>query len=97
MSAKIEENKWIIEVKAKKSKALYYISKYGRCSKGCYIRVGTSCRSMAEEQTEKSYISGLKQKDNLVNIPARWSPITFNQLRICYEGIGFHIDEATIA
>ena len=51
--AKLEEDKWIIEVKISKGSDLYYISKYGRSSKGCYVRIGTSCCSMTEEQIEK--------------------------------------------
>ena len=54
-----DEGKLIVEVEVKKGNALYYINKYGRSSKGCYIRVGTSCRSMTEEQIEKAYTSYL--------------------------------------
>jgi len=54
--AKLEEDKWIIEVKISKGSDLYYISKYGRSSKGCYVRIGTSCCSMTEEQIEKIFI-----------------------------------------
>ena len=54
-----DDNKFVIEVIVRKGKALYYISKYGRSSKGCYQRVGTTCRSMSEAQIEKSYISSI--------------------------------------
>ena len=57
-----ESGKYVVEVKVKKGKALYYINKYGRSSKGCYIRVGTSTRSMSEEQIEKTFLS-------YINIP----------------------------
>ena len=50
VSAKYEEAKFIVEVQVKKGSSLYYINKYGRSSKGCYMRVGTSCRSMTESQ-----------------------------------------------
>ena len=39
-------------VKVLKDKALYYIKKYGRSANGCYIRIGTSNRSMIEERIE---------------------------------------------
>ena len=55
VSAKYEEGKYVVETKVKKGKALYYINRYGRSSKGCYIRVGTSCRSMTEEQINNRY------------------------------------------
>ena len=57
VSTKYEDQKFIVQVEIKKGNALYYINKYGRSSKGCYIRVGTSCISMTEEQIEKAYIS----------------------------------------
>lgn len=57
VSTKYEDEKFIVQVEIKKGNALYYINKYGRSSKGCYIRVGTSCISMTEEQIEKAYIS----------------------------------------
>lgn len=57
VTAIYEDRKIIIKVDVKKGNALYYISKYGRSSKGCYVRVGTSCRSMTEDQIEKTYLS----------------------------------------
>lgn len=45
-----EENKWVLEIEIQKGNSLYYIKRYGRSYKGCYIRVGTSVRSMTEEQ-----------------------------------------------
>lgn len=56
VKAILEKDKFIIEVSIKKGNSLYYISKYGRSSKGCYTRVGTTCRSMSEEQIEKSIL-----------------------------------------
>lgn len=46
VNAQLKEDKWIIEVIINKGEALYYISKYGRSSKGCYLQVDTSSRSM---------------------------------------------------
>lgn len=55
-----KSGKQVIEVSVKKGNRLYYIKKYGRSSAGCYIRVGTSARSMTEEQIDKRYIEKLK-------------------------------------
>ncbi len=44
------DGKNVVVINVRKGKALYYIKKYGRSASGCYIRVGTSCRSMTEEQ-----------------------------------------------
>jgi predicted HTH transcriptional regulator len=64
IGTKYIEGKHIIEVNIKKGNALYYIKKYGRSGNGCYIRVGTTCRSMTEEQIEKRYVES-------INIPEK--------------------------
>jgi len=51
------DGKNVITVKIHKGNALYYIKKYGRSAQGCYVRIGTSCRSMTEEQIEKRICS----------------------------------------
>lgn len=50
-----EDGKWILEVEIEKGNSLYYIKRYGRSFKGCYVRVGTSVRSMTEEQIDQLY------------------------------------------
>jgi predicted HTH transcriptional regulator len=57
------DGKHIIEIKVNKSKALYYIKKYGRSANGCFIRMGTSNRSMTEEQIEKGLIDTLDRQE----------------------------------
>ena len=70
LGTKFIDGKHIIEIKVDKGKALYYIKKYGRSVSGCYIRIGTSNRSMTEEQIEKSLIDMLEQKErSLVDVP----------------------------
>ena len=55
LGTKYVDGKNIVEIKVFKGNALYYIKKYGRSAAGCFIRVGTSCRSMTEEQIEQGY------------------------------------------
>ena len=55
LGTKFVDGKQVIEIKVAKGKALYYIKKYGRSANGCYIRIGTSNRSMTEEQIERNY------------------------------------------
>ena len=50
LGTKYIENKHIIAIKIRKGESLYYIKKYGRSSQGCYVRVGSTCRSMTEEK-----------------------------------------------
>ena len=55
LGTKFIENKHIIEIKVRKGKSLYYIKKYGRSAQGCFVRIGTTCRSMTEEQINIVY------------------------------------------
>lgn len=60
-SARVVDDKTIIEIKVKKGPSLYYIKKYGKSATGCYVRMGTSVRSMTEEQIEERYLKTLKK------------------------------------
>ena len=78
-----ESGKYVVEVKVKKGKALYYINKYGRSSKGCYIRVGTSTRSMSEEQIEKTFLSYINiPKFSLIKERSPKQKLTFKIFKI---------------
>ena len=59
LGTKYVDGKNVIEIKVKKGNALYYIKKYGRSAAGCFIRIGTTCRSMTEEEIERRYIESL--------------------------------------
>lgn len=95
IKAILENKQFVIQVKIKRGKSVYYIKKYGRSSKGCYIRVGTSCRSMTEEQIEKAFTSSLETKDMITIIPTMYSPISFRQLKNYYESAELHLNEKT--
>ena len=78
-----ESGKYVVEVKVRKGKALYYINKYGRSSKGCYIRVGTSARSMSEEQIEKTFLSYINiPKFSLIKERSPKQKLTFKIFKI---------------
>lgn len=62
------ENKHIIEIKVRKGESLYYIKKYGRSSQGCYVRVGSTCRSMTEEQINTVHNKYLDAKVKITEI-----------------------------
>ena len=57
VSTKEIEGKDIIQINVEKGNALYYIKKYGRSTTGCYMRIGSSCKGMTEEQIEHLYAS----------------------------------------
>jgi len=67
-----KEGKLVIEVKVEKGDRLYYIKKYGKSEKGCYVRVGTTCRSLSEEQIERIILrDAIENRVSIVNIPSR--------------------------
>ena len=89
-----EEDKVIIEVEVKKGKSLFYINKYGRSSKGCYIRVGTTCRSMSEEQIEKEFIKSIDlPKYRLINDRSPIQQLTFRVFKIYLDEKNVFYDE----
>ena len=94
VSAKYEEGKFIIEVQVKKGSSLYYINKYGRSSKGCYIRVGTSCRSMTEEQIDRRFIQSIViPKYSLIEEQSPRQDLTFRILKIYLDSYGVYYNE----
>ena len=93
VKALYENGKFIIEVEIKKGKSLYYIKKYGRSSRGCYIRMGTSCRSMTEEQIEKKYIETLISSYSLVKEKSPKQKLTFRVFKIYLDENNVYYDE----
>ncbi|MCL2132324.1 MAG: ATP-binding protein, partial [Lentimicrobiaceae bacterium] len=55
----------------------YYIKKYGRSEKGCFIRIGSSSQPMTEEHIQT--VMQHSHRVSLLNIPARHQDLTFNQ------------------
>ena len=90
-----EDDKWILEVVIEKGKYLYYIKRYGRSNKGCYIRVGTSVRSMTEEQIEIRYNKIYIHNKELTDIPSKLSKLMFRELKIYYAEKNLHLNEDT--
>ena len=89
-----DEGKLIVEVEVKKGNALYYINKYGRSSKGCYIRVGTSCRSMTEEQINNRFLESVSiPKYSLVDELSPRQDLTFRVLKIYLDSYGVYYND----
>ncbi len=93
--AKYIDGKMIIEVDVKKGNALYYINKYGRSSKGCFIRIGTSTRGMSEEQINKIFLDTFESNKEMIQIESNQTQFSFNQLKIYYASKGFHLIDET--
>ncbi len=97
LGTKFIENKHIIEIKVRKGKSLYYIKKYGRSAQGCFVRIGTTCRSMTEEQINIVYNKYLDSKVKITEIPIRAKNLTFQYLKLLLTEKGFSINETTFA
>ena len=93
LGTKYVDGKNVIELKVSKGKALYYIKKYGRSAAGCFVRVGTSCRSMTEEQIEERYAETVSIPEKSIrDIPVLRDNYTFNKLKQYLVSHGIHIN-----
>ena len=96
IGTKYVEGKHVIEVKVSKGHSLYYIKKFGRSANGCYIRMGTSNRSMTEEQIETGFINYLeRQEKTIVDTPCLNQKLTFNIFKQYLTSKGIHVNERT--
>lgn len=87
-----EQGKLIIVIDIKKGNHLYYIKKYGRSATGCYVRIGTSCRSMTEEQIEKEYINSINSLNNYSIVEEE----SYSQ-RLTFKTFKIYLDEKNIS
>lgn len=96
IGTKYVDSKSVIEIKVNRGNALYYIKKYGRSATGCYIRVGSTSRSMTEEQISERYIATLNMpQKSIVEMPVLRDDFTFAKLKNYLISKGFHISEDT--
>ncbi|MDR1321442.1 MAG: putative DNA binding domain-containing protein [Gracilibacteraceae bacterium] len=64
----------------------YYIRKYGMSPNGCYIRIGSGVQPMTTQMID--YMYARRRKVSLNNTVSPRRELTFNQLKIYYEGKG---------
>ncbi|GHT52932.1 hypothetical protein AGMMS49982_14490 [Bacteroidia bacterium] len=82
-----EDNKTVVIVRLSAGvETPYYIKQKGRSEAGCFIRIGSSAQPMPEEMIKKMMTK--QHPLVLVNNPSRHQDLTFNQLKIFYEGRG---------
>ena len=97
LGTKFVEQKHVVEIKVKKGNGLYYIKKYGRSAQGCYLRVGTTCRSMTEEQIRIVHNKYLDATAKITEIASRTKNPTFQYLKLMLVEKGYTINETTFA
>lgn len=96
IGTKYVDGKSVVEISAQKGNSLYYIKKYGRSANGCYIRMGTSCRSMTEEQIERRYIQSVNIPERQIkDIPVLRDDYTFAKFQQYLVSNGIHINEGS--
>lgn len=94
LGSKFINGKNVVEIKVKKGDSLYYVKKYGRSANGCFVRIGTTCRSMTEEEISKAYVKSLKiEKESIVDIENYNQQLSFSMLKNYYLAKGFHVNE----
>ena len=90
-----ENGNHVIEVSVKKGSGLYYIKKYGRSSAGCFIRIGTSARSMTEEQIENEFTANAFSNVKIVDVESRNQNLSFRYLKMLFTDKGLSVNEET--
>ena len=88
---KIEEKNVIRVVISSGTEKPYYLRKKGRTPEGCYLRVESSKERMTFEMIDNMYAK--RVKNTLKEIESPRQELTFNQLKIYYEGQGLQLNE----
>ena len=97
LNTKYIEQKHVIEIKVQRGFDLYYIKKYGRSSQGCFIRVGSTSRSMTEQQINLAHNRYLDSKVKITEIASRIKNPTFQYLKLLLTETGLNVNESTFA
>lgn len=69
----------------------YYLKSKGMTPEGCFIRVGNSVEKMNEEQIKNLYSK--RTRNSLRNIISPRQDLSFSQLKIYYEEMGYQIND----
>ena len=89
-------DKDIIRIEVNKGDKLFYIKKYGLSENGCYIRVGSTCKSLTPEEIQDRFIKSLTIKDtNIIDIPSARKNLTFKILKNYLISNNNHISDDT--
>ena len=98
MSIFVDEGKNILKVSVKRGlKPLYCIKKYGFSSKGCLIRIGTTCKEMLTAEIEYRYKMNFVDDDYILKAPSHYAPLSFDMLKVLLVSKGYHINETAFA
>lgn len=91
-----EDNKSVVKVSVGKGyKPLYCIKEYGFSSKGCLIRIGTTCKEMSSVEIDYRYQQNFIDDDYILKAPSHYSPLSFDMVKILLSSKGYHINNST--
>lgn len=89
----IEDNKNVIKISVGKGfKPIYCIKKYGYSSKGCLVRIGTTCKEMSSVEIEYRYQKNFIDDDFILKAPSHYAPLSFDMMKILLTSKGYHIN-----
>lgn len=72
---------------------LYCIKKHGFSSNGCFIRIGSSCRSMSESQINERYKLRFFDDDIIVSSSTNLESLSFFTLKNSYLEVGLRLND----
>ena len=88
------DEKTVIVISVKKGlHALYCIKKHGFSQAGCYLRIGSSCKSMSSEEIHRRYIQGVSNRDLIISAVSFAGNSSFNTLKNYYTSAGYHLND----
>ncbi|MCD8200942.1 MAG: putative DNA binding domain-containing protein, partial [Clostridia bacterium] len=87
------EGKKIVEIDIIKGESFYYISRYGRSTKGCFIRVGTACHGLTEREIRLRHDKYLKLGVNITDVPVKTKKMSFENLLYRFQRRGLSVSE----
>ena len=86
----------VVKVNVKKGiKPLYCIKKYGFSSKGCLMRIGTACKEISSEEIQYRYKQQFTNEDYMLQVQAKFTPLSFDMMKILLISRGFHVSLRT--
>ena len=95
LGTRYEEGRHVVEIDVQPGNALFYIRKYGRSAMGCYMRVGSTCRAMTEEQINRLQMKYLSFGADITEMPGRIASPSFQILKIMLVEKGFTVSDDT--
>ena len=94
-SATMIDGKWILKIDVLKGNALYYIKKYGRSAAGCFMRIGTTTKSMTEDQIASYFNRYITRNKKIIDIESREQNLKFQYLKMLYTEKGLSVNDDT--